>query len=155
MKLYKKVNAFKAKDLIAALNYLFGRNENDKTPHWISKMKSDGVTFAIIRRFQNLLDHRCDSCSNVVPKNRLQVEIDSPCVGCGTKACEQCYNQGGTDKSSFVCPSCKARLSRLNKIPDAYMRQETRLKKGIRKMRMNLIIMSPGLVLYLENLKLI
>ena len=116
---FKRVNDFQVKLKTRGLMFLLGKEEVDKTPDYIKKLKSDGVTLMMLRRMYCLLDHRCSRCKEWVVKNRNKEQSIKGCIRCGTSPCESCYNDDNDE--TFCCPSCKTRMADLNKMPSYFV----------------------------------
>ena len=69
----KIIDPCKIKDVHHTLFYLMGRDPDTfKFPKEADKSKSEQVSLIIIKRFFNLMNHKCESCDIIIEMKRTQ-----------------------------------------------------------------------------------
>ena len=104
---FKRINAFKLTEKVKALVFLLGKENEEKPSEFIKKLKSEGVTLALLRILHCLFEHNCSSCNMWIDQNRHQEVPEVACIGCGMRACANCHKHYAhmTHSTPKVCPN--------------------------------------------------
>ena len=95
----------------------------------IKDLLCDGVTIAIIKRIENLLVYRFNSCQETVENNIFDPSPVVQCRQCGFGACSTCQMPESSNKCSFICPPCEKALYDYMVIPDSLLMSSSGKKK--------------------------